>query len=287
MDESALPLPEVLKNGIALRERIVAARREGKRVGLVPTMGALHEGHLSLVRAARSENDLVVVTIFVNPTQFAPGEDLDRYPRDLENDRRLLATAGANLVFAPTVEEMYPKGSDTSVDVGAAAKPLEGAARPTHFRGVATVVLKLFNLAPANRAYFGRKDYQQTVVLRQMVRDLNVPIELRVRPLVRDADGLALSSRNARLTEEERRRALAIPRCLQEVERLAAGGETDCESLRTAAEQVLAAADLRADYVAFLRDGTLAPVDRVEEPTAVVVAARVGQTRLLDNTQIG
>ena len=178
MPSVSFALPEVITDGDALRRRVSTDRAAGKTIGLAPTMGALHRGHLSLVETARCECDLVVATVFVNPTQFAPGEDFERYPRDLERDRRLLAEAGCDLVFAPSVEEMYPPGADTLVDVGAVARPLEGEFRPTHFRGVATIVLKLFNLAPADFAYFGQKDYQQTVVLRRMVADLNVPIEV-------------------------------------------------------------------------------------------------------------
>src|SRR4051812_44716799 len=179
-----------------LRECLAAARHTGKRIGLVPTMGALHEGHLSLVDAARRECDFVVVTIFVNPTQFAPGEDFSRYPRNLEADLGKLHDRGAHLAFTPATSEIYPHGFSTSVDVGRIAEPLEGKFRPGHFRGVATVVLKLFNLAPADVAYFGRKDYQQTLVVRRMAADLDLPIEIQVCPIVREPDGLAMSSRN-------------------------------------------------------------------------------------------
>ncbi|MEM1305386.1 MAG: pantoate--beta-alanine ligase [Planctomycetota bacterium] len=280
-------MTEVVRRGEAIRAAVDAARRAGRTVGLVPTMGALHEGHLSLVRAAREECDLVVASVFVNPTQFAEGEDYDRYPRDLEADRATLAAAGCDLLFAPSVEAMYPAGSETFVDVGVAATVFEGAARPTHFRGVATIVLKLLNVAPADRAYFGRKDYQQTVVVRQMVRDLMLPVAIRVCPLVRDQDGLALSSRNARLTPAERERALALSRGLRLAKDCFAAGERDAAVLRRVVADTLAAADLEPDYIALLREGTLEEVEHVAGATVITVAARVGETRLLDNTVVG
>ncbi len=221
---SDLPLPSVISELDSIHEAVQVAQAAGKRVGLVPTMGALHEGHLSLLDTARAECDLVVVTIFVNPMQFGPKEDLNRYPRDLDGDLRLLAGRGCKLVFAPSVDEMYPAGFDTSVDVGRLGSELEGEYRPDHFRGVATVVLKLFQIVPADVAYFGRKDYQQSLVVRQIVADLNVPIEIHVLPTVREADGLAMSSRNAYLSEDERRQALGISQSLTLAEQLARGG---------------------------------------------------------------
>ena len=215
-----------------MREAVRAAQAAGKTVGFVPTMGALHEGHLSLVDAARAECDLTVVSIFVNPTQFGPKEDLSRYPRDLDGDLRLLGGRGCDLVFAPTVEEMYPAGFRHVGRRRALGRELEGEYRPDHFRGVATVVLKLFQIVPAERAFFGRKDYQQTLVVRQMVADLNVPIEIRVVPTVREPDGLAMSSRNAYLSADERRRALALSQSLRLAERLVREGVRDVATIR-------------------------------------------------------
>jgi pantoate--beta-alanine ligase len=216
--------PQLLTDGEAVRQTVVKARAAGKTVGLVPTMGALHEGHLSLLGAARAECDLTIVSIFVNPTQFAPQEDYRTYPRDLERDVALLGSRGCDLVFAPSDKSMYAANHTTFVDVGAIGQVLEGEYRPTHFRGVATIVLKLFHLAPGNRAYFGRKDYQQTIVVRQMVADLNVPIDVRVCPTIREPDGLALSSRNTYLSTDERRRAVALWRSLRVAEQLADDG---------------------------------------------------------------
>jgi pantoate--beta-alanine ligase len=279
--------PRVIRDGSTLRQQVLAARQAGQTVGLVPTMGALHEGHLSLVDAARAECDLAIVTIFVNPTQFAPGEDLRKYPRDLDHDLALLASRGCDIVFAPSEAEMYAPGHDTFVDVGEVGQVLEGEFRQTHFRGVATIVLKLFLLAPANRAYFGRKDYQQTLVVRQLVRDLNVPIEVRVCPTVREPDGLAMSSRNAYLSAEERTQALALSRSLQLAERLIQDGERDVLTLhRAMRKQIDEAGGVDVQYIEFVADGSVKPVTKIEGPTTIVIAARVGTTRLIDNTLV-
>jgi pantoate--beta-alanine ligase len=230
-------------------------------VGLVPTMGALHRGHVALLEAARAECDVVAASIFVNPAQFAAGEDLARYPRDLENDARIAEGVGVDVLFTPSADEMYPPGYQTWVDVEELSKPLEGAFRPGHFRGVATVCLKLFNIVRPQRAYFGQKDAQQAAVLRRMVKDLNLELELRVLPTVRDADGLALSSRNAYLSRDERARALALPRALQSRD-------------VTQARELLRDAGVDVDYVDVLED----------DGTRVVAGAiRVGSTRLIDN----
>lgn len=263
------------------------AQREGQTVGLVPTMGALHEGHLSLARAARGQCDRVIASIFVNPTQFAPGEDYERYPRDLDSDAARLAEVGVEAVFAPTTETMYPPGSGTTIDVGPVAMPYEGASRPTHFSGVATVVAKLFHIAPADRAYFGQKDYQQTVVVRRMVADLNLPIEVVVCPIIREPDGLAMSSRNAYLRPDERERALTLSRGLHLAESLHAGGERDPAKLREAVSQEIESmAGVELEYVALMAEGTVKEVTRVEGPAVLAVAARVGQTRLIDNVRL-
>jgi pantoate--beta-alanine ligase len=280
--------PLVITNGAEIQRVVMGHRRAGRRVGLVPTMGALHEGHLSLVDASRAECDVTVATIFVNPTQFGPAEDLSRYPRDLDADWKLLGGRGCDLVFAPGVEEMYPPGHTTWVDVGPLGQVLEGEFRPTHFRGVATVVLKLFQLVPADRAYFGRKDYQQTLVVRRMVEDLNVPIDVRVCPIVREPDGLAMSSRNAYLTADERQRAKSLSQAMRLAERLAAGGQRDVAAIRKEMEQEIGrAGGVEVQYIAFVADGTVTPVEKIAGPTTVAIAAQVGGTRLIDNLLIG
>jgi pantoate--beta-alanine ligase len=279
--------PQVINDGLSLRQRVRAARLAGQSVGIVPTMGALHEGHLSLVDASRAECDLTVVSIFVNPTQFAPGEDFRRYPRDMQRDLSLLAGRGCDLVFAPADDEMYRPGHATSVDVGPIGSVLEGEFRPTHFRGVATVVMKLFQLAGADRAYFGRKDYQQTLVVRQMVADLDVPIDVRECPIVREPDGLAMSSRNAYLSADERHRALALSRSLGLAERMAEQGDRDVETIRRAMHrEIETTAGVELQYLAFVADGTVTPVQKISGPTTIVLAAVVGKTRLIDNTLV-
>jgi pantoate--beta-alanine ligase len=277
-------LPRVFPTVDGVREAVRAAQAAGRTVGFVPTMGALHAGHLSLVDAARAECDSTVVSIFVNPTQFGPQEDLNRYPRDLDQDLRRLGERRCDLVFAPSVDEMYPDGHETSVDVGPLGHELEGEYRPEHFRGVATVVLKLFQIVPADVAYFGRKDYQQSLVVRKLVGDLNVPIEIRVCPTVREPDGLAMSSRNAYLSAGQRRQALALSQSLQLAERLAKQGERDVRRIREKMlEQLRAVGGVELQYVAFVADGTLTPVATLEGPTTVAIAAKVGKTRLIDN----
>jgi pantoate--beta-alanine ligase len=250
-------------------------------------MGALHAGHLSLVEAARRECGFTVVTIFVNPTQFGPNEDLQRYPRTLDADLAALATAGADLVFAPPADEIYRPGFTTFVDVGRIAEPWEGEFRPGHFRGVATVVLKLFQLIPADFAYFGRKDYQQALVIRRMVADLDVPLTIRVEPIVREPDGLAMSSRNRYLSAEERQRALSISQALQLADQRARGGERSGPALAALVrEHLLRAGQMRIDYVAVADPETLEPVETLAGEAVIAVAAWVGKTRLIDNRTI-
>lgn len=278
---------QVVVRGEECRRMVAARRGAGQRVGFVPTMGALHEGHLSLVDAALAECDGAVASIFVNPTQFGAGEDFGKYPRPLERDLELLEARGCRLVFVPEAGEMYPPGFDTTIDVGAVAEPWEGAARPGHFRGVATVVHKLFQFVPADRAYFGQKDYQQTLVVRRMVADLNMPIEIRVCPIVREADGLALSSRNAYLSGDERRRALALSQALAAAESAYASGETSAAVLRERMlADIAAVGGVEVQYIAFLRDGTVDETSYIEGPTVVAIAARVGATRLIDNVRL-
>ncbi len=282
-----MSLPQPIESIHEMRSWVRSAQLKGESVGLVPTMGALHEGHLSLVRSAVEDCDHVVATVFVNPTQFAPGEDYTTYPRSLKNDAEKLASAGAEVMFTPTVDAMYPGESETIVDTGSIARTLEGALRPKHFRGVATVVLKLLNIAPADRAYFGQKDYQQTVVLRRMVRDLDLPVEMVICPIVREPDGVAMSSRNANLTPEERRDAVVLSESLQLAERLVAEGEHRVAVLRPQVEALFAEKpNVQLDYAAFVADGTVTPVETIEGPTVLAIAARLGKTRLLDNTRL-
>jgi len=279
--------PVVVTTEADLRTAVADARRQGKKIGLVPTMGALHTGHLSLVEASRRECDSTVVTIFVNSAQFGPGEDYDRYPRTLEADLRALESAQADLVFLPRHEEIYPSGFGSFVEVGGVSEPFEGRHRPGHFRGVATVVLKLFNLAGADVAYFGQKDYQQTLVVRRMVADFNVPITIRVCPTIREPDGLALSSRNAYLSPDERRRALVLSQSLNLAAELVAGGTRDAATILARMRQHIAmAGDVRIDYAAIADRETLAELTNVDRPAVALVAARVGATRLIDNRLI-
>jgi pantoate--beta-alanine ligase len=275
--------PRLVVSSAELRKRLAVARDARLTIGLVPTMGALHDGHLSLVDACRRDNGLVVVSIFVNPTQFEPGEDFNRYPRDLERDLALLAGHGADLVFAPQTDSMYGPRHATYVEMRGPARGLESDFRPGHFRGVATIVLKLFNLVQPERAYFGRKDYQQSLVVQQLVSDFDLPIEVVVCPLVRDPDGLAMSSRNIYLSAEERTRAVAISQSLALARRLVADGETDATAILAAMRDGLSAAQLAIDYVAVCDRQTLEPLAHVDRPAVALVAARVGNTRLIDN----
>jgi pantoate--beta-alanine ligase len=267
-----------------LRAALAPYRRAGQKVGLVPTMGALHEGHLSLVQASKAECAATVVSIYVNPSQFGPSEDLAKYPRTLQADLEALATVGADFVLAPTDQEMYAPGYATWVEVKSVAEPLEGQFRPTHFRGVATIVLKLFNMSQADVAYFGQKDYQQTRVIRRMVQDLNVPIQIRVCPIVRESDGLARSSRNRYLMPADRRRATVLWRSLCLARQLVEQGQRDAASVSAAIRDlILAEGDTRIDYALLVDPETLLPVSQIEGPTLAILAVQVGNTRLIDN----
>ena len=268
--------------------RRLRSQMNGSRVGFVPTMGYLHEGHLSLVRRARAENDIVIVSIFVNPIQFGPNEDFDKYPRDNQRDLSLLQQENVDLVFMPSALEMYPEGFNSYVDVGQVGEVLEGAHRPGHFRGVATVVLKLLNAVQPHRAYFGQKDAQQVVVIRKMVTDLCVPTEIVDCPTIRETGGLAMSSRNVYLSPDERRVALVLFRCLSLVERLHRQGERDADKLRGRLESLIAREPLaQADYVSFADPQTLQEMGILEGPTLISLAIRVGVTRLIDNLTVG
>jgi len=260
------------------------ARRGFEGLGFVPTMGFLHQGHLSLVARAKAECGAAAVSIFVNPTQFGPNEDLARYPRDLPRDLALLREAGADVVFTPQPAEIYPPGFATAIDVGPVADPLEGASRPGHFSGVATVVAKLFNIVQPTRAYFGQKDAQQTVVIRRMARDLDMPLEVVVAPTVREGDGLAMSSRNTYLSPEQRGAATVLFRALAEAERRFAAGERDGEALRRAMLAVLAQEPAaQVDYVSVADPDTLEELQRIERGALASMAVRIGATRLIDN----
>ena len=254
--------------------------------GFVPTMGYLHEGHLSLARLARSSCESVIASIFVNPTQFAPTEDLAAYPRDLDRDLELLEKEGVDLVLAPSSnDEFYPSGYDTWVDVGGIAQRLEGASRPTHFRGVATIVAKLFNIVRPQRAFFGQKDAQQAIVIQRMIRDLNFDIELILGPTIREPDGLAMSSRNFYLTPEQRAAAPVLHRCLERVENLYVDGERNGERLRQAMKEVLQAEPLvRPDYLSVATLDTLEELETIDGKALVSLAVWFGSTRLIDNT---
>lgn len=268
-----------------IREAVSAARRAGKKVGFVPTMGYLHEGHLTLMREARRECDYVVVSIFVNPTQFGPNEDFDRYPRDLERDMKLCATVPVDAIFHPTVAEMYPgTASTTSVKVSQLTEGLCGASRPGHFDGVATVVTKLFNIVKPDVAYFGQKDAQQVAVIRRMAFDLNMDLEIRPVPTVREADGLAMSSRNIYLTPEQRQGALVLSRSLRMAQERVAAGERDMAALLADMKAMIVAEPLATiDYVAIVDYDSLQPVERLEGKALAALAVRFGKTRLIDN----
>jgi pantoate--beta-alanine ligase len=292
-----------------MRSASRGVRGAGRRLGLVPTMGALHEGHLSLVRAARAGSDVVAASIFVNPTQFGPNEDLAKYPRSFERDCKLLEREGVELLFAPSVEEMYPPRGDgtartaqdqnladgsvrpagvTWVTVEGLSDRLDGRSRPGHFRGVTTVVAKLFHVVEPDAAFFGQKDAAQVAIIRRMVRDLNLPVEIVVCPIVREADGLAMSSRNAYLDGEQRKRALVLHRSLRRVQELADAGERNAAKLAAAGREEIARENgVRLDYFEIVNAETLDPVEDVSGGALVAVAAVVGTTRLLDNILLG
>ncbi len=279
-----MSLTPVVTTIVEVRAAVAAARQAGKTIGFVPTMGALHAGHAALIRAARAGSDYVVVSIFVNPTQFGPNEDYARYPRTLEADRGVCAAAGADLIFAPSVEEMYPSPFLTFVEVGQLDQTLCGPRRPGHFRGVCTVVLKLLLIVQPDLAVFGAKDYQQARIVQQMVRDLNVPVQLRIEPTVREADGLAMSSRNQYLTPDQRAVASRIYQALQQVQQRVAAGERDLRRLEEQLHAALAAIPgSRVDYASIVDAETLQPLERLDRPAVAAVAVFLGTTRLIDN----
>jgi len=267
-----------------MRAACRAARRGGQRLGFVPTMGALHEGHLSLARAAKASYDIVAASIFVNPLQFAPNEDLAKYPRTFERDRELLAKEGVDLLFAPSTDEMYPPGAVTWVTVEELSGKLDGRSRPGHFRGVTTVVAKLFHIVEPDAAFFGQKDAAQVAIIRRMVRDLNFPVEIVACPIVREADGLAMSSRNAYLDKQQRKQALALHRSLLRVKKSWEAGERDAAKLLTEGRDEFAGEkSVRLDYFEIVDPDSLDPLASAAQGALVAVAAFVGTTRLIDN----
>jgi len=280
--------PKVFKKPLELTDFIKQLKKEGKSVGFVPTMGYLHEGHLSLVRCAKNNNDLVVVSIFINPTQFGKGEDYDRYPRDLERDLKLLQKEGVEIVFAPSVEDMYPQGYSTFVEETELSKRWEGEFRPGHFKGVCTVVLKLFNIVKPDRAYFGEKDYQQLKVIQKMVKDLNLDVEIIGCPIVRENDGLAMSSRNTYLSEEERKQATAIYQSFQYAQKLVKEGLKDPRKLEEEIKGFLKRFPLikGIDYIAVVDPETLEPAQEIKGGERILVAVRMPSARLIDNWKI-
>lgn len=275
---------QVIEDIAALQNLIREVKKKRLSIGLVPTMGFLHEGHLSLMRAAKAENDFMVTSIFVNPLQFGVGEDYAEYPRDLERDQKLAAATGCDLLFSPPVREMYPPGYATFVEVERLTDSLCGFSRPGHFRGVTTVVTKLFNLVCPDRAYFGQKDAQQAFVLKKMVVDLNMNLQLMIRPTVREADGLAMSSRNKYLTPEQRREAVVLFKSLKEAEEQIAGGKREPETIKeTINQRISTAKEACLDYVEIVDTDELCPVSTIAGKCLIAVAVRFGQTRLIDN----
>lgn len=275
---------QVISTVSGLRSALAPHRRAGRSVGLVPTMGYLHDGHMQLVARARAENDIVVTSLFVNPLQFGANEDLAKYPRDLERDSAMLRTGKVDFLFAPGVEDMYPRRIETVVDVPTLGRQLEGEVRPGHFAGVATVVTKLFNIVGADRAYFGEKDYQQLQIIRRMVEDLNEPVEVIGVPTVRDHDGLALSSRNVYLSAEARRAAVIVPRALDEAQRLLDSGLRDPATIEQQINAFIAAEPLaRAEVVAVRDPHTLERMETIDRAALLLLFVRFGTTRLLDN----
>jgi len=264
-------------------------RKTGKTIGFVPTMGYLHDGHMSLVECARRENDVVVMSIFVNPVQFAPGEDFERYPRDLERDRKIAQEKGVDYLFVPEVSEMYPPRYSTYVEVEGITEVLCGAKRPGHFKGVATVVTKLFNIVKPHRAYFGKKDFQQLKVIERLVKDLNFDVEVIGCPIVREKDGLAMSSRNVYLSPEERESATSLYRALKLAKELFEKGERDPEVIKSRMEElILSHPHVKAvDYIEIVDPETFKPVDEVKEGTLIALAVFVGNARLIDNWVVG
>jgi pantoate--beta-alanine ligase len=278
---------EIIENIASMQAFAERKRMEDKLMGLVPTMGSLHEGHLTLIREAKSRTDIVVVSIFVNPTQFGPGEDYDSYPRDLERDARKVISAGGDIIFSPSASDMYPEGYLTYVDMGKVTEPLCGLSRPAHFRGVATIVNKLFNIIKPHKAFFGQKDYQQSVVIKRMVKDLNMDIDIIVLPTVRGPDGLAMSSRNSYLSEEERKVSPVLYKSLTIASGMIREGERNARKILSAIKRMIEKEPLVSiDYIAMTDSETLEDIDEIKGKTLIALAVRIGKTRLIDNILI-
>ncbi len=265
----------------------LSARKAGRSIGFVPTMGFLHEGHLSLIRAARADNDVVVASIFVNPAQFGPGEDFQKYPRDLDRDSPMAEEAGADILFCPPVEDMYPEGFSTYVEEIKLSKHLCGLSRPTHFRGVTTVVLKLFNIVLPDIAYFGQKDAQQALIIKRMARDLNLLVKIKVLPIVRENDGLAMSSRNSYLSSEQRKQATVLYKALMEARRLIDSGETRADRIKSKMREIIASAkEAKIDYISIVNRDTLDDIEEMRGNVLIALAVFIGATRLIDNLEL-
>lgn len=275
---------KIIKSCTEIQNFCNLARCKGKTIGFVPTMGFLHEGHLSLMRMSRAENDLSIISIFVNPTQFGPSEDYETYPRDLERDSKMAESVGVDVIFTPEVKDMYPNGYSTFVNVEGLTNKMCGISRPTHFRGVTTVVSKLFNLVHPNRAYFGQKDAQQAIVIKRMTEDLNFDIQIIVMPTVREQDGLAMSSRNKYLNAEERQAALVLSQSLFLAQRLIGQGRNDAKEIYNLIKNKISSEPLaKIDYIAIVNANNLEEVDKIEKNTLIALAVFIGKTRLIDN----
>lgn len=275
---------EIITEANQVQKRVDLLRSAGKSIGFVPTMGALHEGHLSLMRRAREENDILIISIFVNPVQFGPDEDFENYPRDLDRDKELAGEVGVDIIFTPTPDEMYSRTYSTYVDVKDLSEALCGRDRPGHFRGVATVIAKLFNITRPHRAYFGQKDYQQALIIRRMIEDLNFDIELLLMPILREEDGLALSSRNAYLNTKERQQALVLSRSLLRAKEMLDGGEMESRVILKEMKGMISREDLaKINYIGIYHPDTLEEIEMVNDVALVALAVRIGRTRLIDN----
>lgn len=279
---------EIVRKPKVMQEIAKNLKKEGKTIGFVPTMGYFHEGHLSLMRKAKEENDITIISIFVNPTQFGPGEDYERYPRDFERDKKLAQEIGVDYIFYPEVKDIYPEGFNTYVEPGDLANVMCGAFRPGHFKGVATIVLKLFNLTMPDRAYFGKKDYQQLIIIRRMVKDLNVPVEIVGLPTVREKDGLAMSSRNVYLSKEERESALSLYKSLILAQRLIDEGERNPIKIEEKMRSFILSHPhvKKIDYIAIVDRDTLRTKERIDSNTLIALAVHVGNARLIDNMEV-
>lgn len=278
----------IINSAEKMQQAALSLKREGKRIAFVPTMGYLHEGHASLLREGRTRCDVLVLSIFVNPIQFGPNEDLDSYPRNLDGDCAIARECGVDIVFTPSAAGMYPPGFQTSIRVPELALPLCGASRPGHFDGVATVVAKLFNIVQPDVALFGKKDFQQLAIIRRMTVDLSLPVEIIGMPIVRERDGLAMSSRNAYLSADQRQSALCLSRSIRKVRELYSSGEQRVERLRSAALELIQAESAAVtDYLEFRDAGTLEPVTTAHDTTLMALAVKIGTTRLIDNTVLG